>query len=100
SVLPWDLSDGAIGIVPYGSDKSCNQHLVGSGPFKLVNNEQDNEVVIVRNDDYWADKPILVRVRFAVVPDSTTRALELRKGSADVEVNALTADMVRSLRAD
>jgi len=100
SGLPWNLSDGAIGIVPYGSDKSFNQHLVGSGPFKLVKNEQDNEVVIVRNDDYWADKPKVERVRFAVVPDTTTRALELRKGSADVEVNALTADMVRSLRAD
>jgi len=100
SGLPWNLSDGAMGIVPYGSDKSFSQHLVGSGPFKLVKNEQDNEVIIVRNDEYWGDKPKVERVRFAVVPDTTTRALELRKGSADVEINALTADMVRSLRAD
>jgi len=100
SGLPWNLSDGAMGIVPYGSDKSFGQHLVGSGPFKLVKNEQDNEVIVVRNDDYWAEKPKVERVRFAVVPDTTTGALELRKGSADVEINALTADMVRSLRAD
>ena len=100
SGLPWNLSDGAMGIVPYGSDKSFNQNLVGSGPFKLVKNEQDNEVVIVRNDGYWAEEPKVERVRFAVVPDTTTRALELRKGSADVEINALTADMVRSLRSD
>jgi len=100
SGLPWNLSDGAMGIVPFGSDKSFNLNLVGSGPFKLVKNEQDNEVVIVRNDDYWAEKPKVERVRFAVVPDTTTRALELRKGSADIEINALTADMVRSLRDD
>src|SRR5438094_2877747 len=100
SGLPWNLSDGAIGIVPYGSDKSFNQHLVGSGPFKLVKNEQDNEVVIVRNDDYWADKPKVERVRFAVVPDTTTRALELRKGSADIAINALTSDMVLTLEHD
>jgi peptide/nickel transport system substrate-binding protein len=100
SGLPWNLSDGAMGIVPYGSDKTFNQHLVGSGPFKLVKNEQDNEVIIVRNDDYWADKPKVERVRFAVVPDTITRVLELRKGSADVEINALTADMVGSLRAE
>jgi peptide/nickel transport system substrate-binding protein len=37
-------------------------------------------------------------VRFAVVPDSTTRALELQKGSADVLSNALPADMVYALR--
>ena len=100
SGLPWNLSDGAMGIVPYGSDKGFNLHLVGSGPFKLVKNEQDNEVIIVRNDDYWAAQPKVERVRFAVVPDSMTRALELRKGSADVEINALTVDMVRSLRGD
>ncbi|MFL6439552.1 MAG: ABC transporter substrate-binding protein [Terriglobales bacterium] len=100
SGLLWNLSDGAMGIVPYGSDSRFNLHPVGSGPFKFVNNEQDNQVVIVRNDDYWAEKPKVQRVRFAVVPDSTTRALELRKGSADVDINSLTADMVTSLRAD
>lgn len=100
SGLLWNLSDGAMGIVPYGSDKTFNSHINGSGPFKLIKNEQDNEVVLVRNDDYWAAKPKAERVRFAVVPDTTTRALELRKGSADVEINSLTADMVGSLRPD
>jgi peptide/nickel transport system substrate-binding protein len=35
-----------------------------------------------------------------VVPDATTRALELRKGSADIAINALTADTVFALRDD
>ena len=100
SGLLWNLSDGAMGIVPYGSDKNFNLHPLGSGPFKLVKNEQDNEVIVVRNENYWTTKPKVERVRFAVVPDTTTRALELRKGSADIEINSLTADMVRSLRAD
>jgi peptide/nickel transport system substrate-binding protein len=39
-------------------------------------------------------------VRFAVVPDATTRALELRKGSADAAINALTPDMVQALQRD
>jgi peptide/nickel transport system substrate-binding protein len=100
SGLLWNLSDGAMGIVPIGSDKSFNLHPIGSGPFKLLKNEQDNEVVVARNDDYLAAKPKVERVRFAVVPDTTTRALELRKGSADIEINSLTADMVQSLRTD
>jgi peptide/nickel transport system substrate-binding protein len=33
------------------------------------------------------------RVRFRVVPDAIVRALELRKGTADVLINGLTADM-------
>jgi peptide/nickel transport system substrate-binding protein len=57
-------------------------------------------VVIERNDNYWGDKAKLDRVRFLVVPDTTTRALELRKGSADVEVNALTPDMVLTLERE
>jgi peptide/nickel transport system substrate-binding protein len=35
-----------------------------------------------------------------VVPDTTTRALELRKGSADIAINALTADMVLTLQRE
>jgi peptide/nickel transport system substrate-binding protein len=39
-------------------------------------------------------------VRFTVVPDATTRALELRKGSADMAINALTADTVVALERE
>jgi peptide/nickel transport system substrate-binding protein len=95
--LPWNLSNGAMGIVPYGSGKDFNQSLVGSGPFKFVHAELDKEVVLVRNDDYWGDKPKLSRVRFTVVPDTTTRALELDKGSADIAINSLPADMVATI---
>lgn len=95
--LLWNLSEGAIGIVPYGSLDEMAQKPVGSGPFKFVQAEQDKEVILERNDNYWGEKPRLTRVRFAVVPDTTTRALELRKGSADIALNALTSDMVVAL---
>jgi len=98
--LLWNLSDGAFGVIPYGADNTFNRHPIGSGPFKFVSAEQDKDVVIERNDDYWAEKPKLERVRFAVIPDITTRALELRKGSADVAINALTSDMYRALKSD
>ncbi len=100
ATLLWNVSDGAIAIVPYGSDKDFNRAIVGSGPFKFVRSIQDSEVVIERNDDYWGDKPHIAKVRFAVVPDVTTRALELRKGSVDLAINALSADMVMALRKE
>ena len=98
--LLWNLSDGAIGIVPYGTRQRISGHPIGSGPFRFVSAEQDKEVVIERNDDYWGQKPKLQRVRFTVVPDTTTRALELRKGSADVAINALTGDLVLALEKE
>jgi peptide/nickel transport system substrate-binding protein len=88
ATLLWNLSDGAIGIVPYGSGNEITQHPIGSGPFKFVSAETDREVLIERNDVYWGNKVKLARVRFMVVPDATTQALELRKGSGDVAINA------------
>ncbi len=100
STLLWNLSDGAMGIVPYGALTEMTTHPVGSGPFRFVSAEQDKEVIVEHNDGYWGDKPRVPRVRFAVVPDTTTRALELRKGSADIASNALTSDMVLALEKE
>jgi peptide/nickel transport system substrate-binding protein len=100
AALLWNLSDAAIGIVPYGAGSELASHPVGSGPFHFVAAEQDRDVIIERNRGYWGDLPKLQRVRFAVVPDATTRVLELRKGSADVAINALTSDMIVALQRE
>lgn len=98
ATLLWNLSGGAMGIVPLGSSgNEMTSHPIGSGPFRFVSAEPDKEVILERNEDYWGRKAQLKRIRFAVVPDTTTRALELRKGSADIESNALTPDMVLTL---
>jgi peptide/nickel transport system substrate-binding protein len=100
ATLLWNLSEGASGIVPYGSLDEITRNPIGSGPFKFVSAEQDKEVAVERNDNYWGAKARLARVRFAVVPDATTRALELRKGSADAAINALTSDTIVALERE
>ena len=97
AALLWNLSDGAIGIIPAGSGRDFAFHPVGSGPFRFVSQLQDDEVIIERNESSWQPRPAIARIRFAVVPDAITRALELEKGSADVCINCLTADMVSAL---
>jgi peptide/nickel transport system substrate-binding protein len=100
AALLWNLSEGAIGIVPYGALAEMTQHPIGSGPFRFVSAEQDKEVILERNPDYWGGAPQLTRVRFHVVPDETTIALELRKGSGDAAMNALNPDVVLTLEKD
>jgi len=96
--LLFNMSDGLFGVVPKGAGKDFGLHPVGSGPFRFVSAVQDKEVVMERNPDYWAGPAKIEKVRFAIVPDAITTALELKKGSADVESNVITLDMVHALR--
>jgi peptide/nickel transport system substrate-binding protein len=89
------------GIVPANASSDFSRHPVGSGPFRFISQAQDDEVVIERNPAYlWLPRSDsegaarLPRVRLRVVPDAIVRALELRKGSADVEVSSLTPDII------
>ena len=101
AALLWNVAGGGgMGVVPYGTGAEASQHPVGSGPFRFVSAEQDKEVIIERNHNYWGEKSKLDRIRFAVIPDTNTRALELRKGSADIEINALTPDMEVTLQRE
>jgi peptide/nickel transport system substrate-binding protein len=97
---PIKHSAGAQGNVPNGSGRDFGRHPIGSGPFQFVSQQLDRDVVIARAPSYWGAMPNIPRIRFAVVPDATTRALELEKASADVESNALPADEVYALGRD
>jgi peptide/nickel transport system substrate-binding protein len=100
AALLWNLSDGAFGVVPSGAGEELARRPVGTGPFRFVSETPDRNVVIERNAEYWGERAQIERVRFEVVPDATTRALELRKGSADAEINALPADMLPVLEQE
>jgi peptide/nickel transport system substrate-binding protein len=98
--LLFNLSDGLFGVVEKSAGRDEGLHPVGTGPFKFVSQMQDKDVVVERNSDYWAGSPKIERVRFEVVPDTITAALEMRKGSGDVESNVLTPDMVHALHGE
>jgi len=90
--LLTNLSTGAIGIVPEKSGRDFWKHPVGTGPFRFVSQQIDQDVLIERNPSSWSVTPKIERVRFAVVPDAITESLELEKGSGDVAINSLPMD--------
>ena len=95
--LLFNLSDGLFGVVEKGAGRDEGLHPVGTGPFRFVDQVQDKEVVLDRNPQWWGGAPKIPHVRFEVVPDNISMALELKKGSADVESNAITLDEVHAL---
>jgi peptide/nickel transport system substrate-binding protein len=93
-----DICRPEFGVVPAGAGSDVAGHPIGSGPFLFVSAQQDNNVVLERNPDYFRSPPKIERVQFRIVPEAIVRALELRKGTADLEVSSLAPDMIPVLR--
>ena len=93
----WNMSRPAIGIVPAGATVDFARHPVGSGPFRFLSQRQDEEVLLEANISYYRGAPAIPRVSFRVVPEAVVRALELRKGSADLEMSSLSPDIIPPL---
>lgn len=53
---------------------------VGTGPFEFVEWQKDEYIVLKRNENYWGEKPKVDKVIWKVVPDISTRFLELQSG--------------------
>ena len=57
---------------------------VGTGPFKFVEWQRDNFILLEANEDYWQEgKPGVDGIRFINVPDANTALLQYREGELD-----------------
>jgi peptide/nickel transport system substrate-binding protein len=88
----------ALGVVPAGAGADFAQRPIGTGPFRFVSSQQDDDVVLERNEAYFRAPARITKVRFRVVPEAIVRALELRKGTADLELTSLAPDMIPVLQ--
>lgn len=94
-----DICRPAVGVVPAGAGSDFANHPIGTGAFRFVSAQQDDSVVLERNDSYFRAPAKINRINFRVVPEAIVRALELRKGTADLELTSLTPDMIPVLKA-
>jgi len=88
----------AFGVVPAEAGSNVAAQPIGTGPFRFLSALQDDSVVLERSATYFRTPTKIDRVRFRVVPEAVVRALELRKGSADLEMSSLAPDMIPVLR--
>ncbi len=77
---------------------------IGTGPFKFVEGQLDDQIVMERFDDYWGGAPDLEpvgpacvpRVIFRVIPEASTRAAALLAGEVDI-IQTVPAELVDTL---
>ncbi len=73
-----------LGIIPDQSDALFAQRPVGTGPYRMLEFEPDSGAILEAFPHYFEGAPKLRSLQVRIIPDATTRALELKKGSIDL----------------
>jgi peptide/nickel transport system substrate-binding protein len=66
----------------------------GGGPFALERWTPGSEIVLKRNEHYWAGPAKLKQVVFKIVPEAATRTLLLKNGSVDMATDLPFQDVL------
>lgn len=90
------LAHPVAAIVQAGLGGSLDRNPVGTGPFRFVSWEQDAQVVLEANPDYWGGEPAIKEVVVRIIPDVSTILVELRSGGV-VAFYGIPADSYDSI---
>lgn len=84
-----------LGILPTGADTNVYKTKpIGCGPFKVVDYKPDDRVVLEAFDQWHLGAPKIKHVVVRIIPDATTRVLEMRRGTINFEVNQIPFENV------
>ena len=72
-------------VMKHKEDYSTNP--VGTGPFRFVKWQRDQQIVLEAFDDYWRGRPAVDRIVFVPVSENATRVQQLRRGSIHIADN-------------
>jgi peptide/nickel transport system substrate-binding protein len=84
-------------IEKYGEE--VRQNPVGAGAYVLKEWVKGDRIVMVRNENYWGEKPTVAQLTWKVVPEAATREAMLRTGQIHVCYKPLPSN-VAALKAD
>lgn len=69
-------------VEEFGEDFVRNP--VGTGPFRFVEWQSNDQITIARYDDYWGEKALLDEAIYRVMPEESARMLALETGEVDM----------------
>ncbi len=88
-VSPDFIAEGTENYVNIGNRNG----LVGTGPFIFKEFVPGDHVTVVKNPDYWGEKPYYDEVYFQIVPDPATRESLVLSGDVDLTINPPISDI-------
>ena len=82
---------GGMQVMPahlYKEGEDFNQDPIGrapmgTGPYKFLKWDTGKEIVLIRNEEYWGEKPHLKRIVFRIITDPTATLQVLKQGGLD-----------------
>ena len=89
-ILPKAVAESAT-----TEDFNSGKAMIGTGPFKFSEYKPGDRVVLVRNDQYWGEKPDWTRVQMRMVANNATRVAALLAGDLQMIENVPTSDVKR-----
>ena len=66
-------------VAKFGKDFDNNP--VGTGPFKFVQWDKHDKIILTANNVHWTGKPALDGLIFRTIPDNSVRLMELQQGN-------------------
>jgi len=92
---PGIFDNLTVGILPTGADTNTYKTKpIGAGPYKVVEFRPDDRVVLEAFDQWHGGAPKIKNVIVRIIPDATTRVLEMRRGTVNFEVNSIPFENV------
>ncbi len=82
-------------LVPQGADPNVfAKQPVLAGAYKVTELRPDERVTLQAFDGWVGGTPKIPTVTVRIIPDATTRVLELRRGTVNFEINSIPFDQV------
>jgi len=79
------------------NNNSVMETPVGTGPYKFVKWNKGENVVLVRNDEYWGEKAKTKNIVFRIIADNSARVLALNNGEVDM-IDGIDATVVDRIK--
>ena len=86
-------------LLAAGTPEKLNSQPVGTGPFVLKRFQKDAVIRYSANPDYFAGRPAIDALVFAITPDANVRLQKLRRGECQIALSPKPLD-VQAARQD